>query len=97
MGNGATRGKAVAGCNIMLRRHEFYLSADHPTYLCGRELAEKAGTFHNRGRIWQRGMMACCTELHELQKFYYASFRLWSRNRADVIREIHPVSGKQMG
>lgn len=88
MGNGTTQDKAVAICNIMLLRHELYLSACHPTYLCGWELAEKAGMFHNRGRIWQRNMMGCCTEL---QKFYYSSFRLWSRDRDDVIMEIHPV------
>ena len=69
MGHGTTQDKAVANCHVMLLGHELYLSAHHPTYLCGWELAEKAGMFHNRGRIWQRGMMGCCTELRELQNY----------------------------
>lgn len=54
---------------IMLLRHELYFSAHSSAYLCDWELTDKTGLFHNRGRIWQRGLMGCCTELHKLQNY----------------------------
>lgn len=59
-GNGTSNTKLWPICDIMLLRHELYLSAHHLTCLSCWELAQKAGVFHNRGRTWQRGVMGCC-------------------------------------